>query len=105
MSNFTKTEAGREVALGMQALKRLGKPEDVADVVCFYGIRWCALITGASILYLTAVRSSNRQHEERNEGTLERKGRIKNPGADHPITISQVEGKVRVTVAGRTVAN
>jgi NAD(P)-dependent dehydrogenase (short-subunit alcohol dehydrogenase family) len=35
MSNFTKTEAGREVALGMQALKRLGKPEDVADVVAF----------------------------------------------------------------------
>src|SRR6202035_4917700 len=35
MSNFTKTEAGREVALGMQALKRIGKPEDVADVVAF----------------------------------------------------------------------
>jgi 3-oxoacyl-[acyl-carrier protein] reductase len=34
MSNFTKTEAGREVALGMQALKRLGKPEDVADECC-----------------------------------------------------------------------
>src|SRR5713101_8187742 len=31
MSNFTKTEAGREVTLGMQALKRIGKPEDVAD--------------------------------------------------------------------------
>jgi 3-oxoacyl-[acyl-carrier protein] reductase len=49
MSNFTKTEAGREVALGMQALKRLGKPEDVADVVTFLasdGARW---ITGASI--------------------------------------------------------
>jgi NAD(P)-dependent dehydrogenase (short-subunit alcohol dehydrogenase family) len=49
MSNFTKTEAGREVALGMQALKRLGKPEDVADVVAFTasdGARW---ITGASI--------------------------------------------------------
>jgi 3-oxoacyl-[acyl-carrier protein] reductase len=49
MSNFTKTEAGREVALGMQALKRLGKPEDVADVVAFLasdGARW---ITGASI--------------------------------------------------------
>jgi 3-oxoacyl-[acyl-carrier protein] reductase len=49
MSNFTKTEAGREVALGMQALKRLGKPEDVADVVAFIasdGARW---ITGASI--------------------------------------------------------
>jgi len=26
MSNFTKTEAGLDVALGMQALKRLGKP-------------------------------------------------------------------------------
>src|SRR6204780_1912048 len=35
MSNFTKTEAGREVALEMQALKRLGKPEDIADVVAF----------------------------------------------------------------------
>jgi 3-oxoacyl-[acyl-carrier protein] reductase len=49
MSNFTKTEAGREVTLGMQALKRLGKPEDVADVVAFVasdGARW---ITGASI--------------------------------------------------------
>jgi NAD(P)-dependent dehydrogenase (short-subunit alcohol dehydrogenase family) len=49
MSNFTKTETGREVALGMQALKRLGKPEDVADVVAFVasdGARW---ITGASI--------------------------------------------------------
>ena len=49
MSNFTKTDAGREVALGMQALKRLGKPEDVADVVAFLasdGARW---ITGASV--------------------------------------------------------
>ena len=49
MSNFTRTEAGREVALGMQALKRLGKPEDVADVVAFMasdGARW---ITGASV--------------------------------------------------------
>jgi 3-oxoacyl-[acyl-carrier protein] reductase len=35
MSNFTKTEAGREVTSGMQALKRIGKPEDVADVVAF----------------------------------------------------------------------
>jgi hypothetical protein len=35
MSNFTKTEAGRDVAVGMQALKRIGKPEDIADVVAF----------------------------------------------------------------------
>jgi len=49
MSNFTKTEAGREIALGMQALKRLGKPEDVADVVAFIASDKARWITGASI--------------------------------------------------------
>jgi 3-oxoacyl-[acyl-carrier protein] reductase len=49
MSNFTKTEAGRELALGMQALKRLGKPEDVADVVSFVASGAARWITGASI--------------------------------------------------------
>jgi len=49
MSNFTKTEAGREVALGMQALKRLGKPEDVADVVAFIASDAARWVTGASI--------------------------------------------------------
>jgi 3-oxoacyl-[acyl-carrier protein] reductase len=49
MSNFTKTEAGREVALGMQALKRIGKPEDVADVVAFIASDAARWITGASI--------------------------------------------------------
>jgi 3-oxoacyl-[acyl-carrier protein] reductase len=49
MSNFTKTEAGREIALGMQALKRIGKPEDVADVVAFVASDAARWITGASI--------------------------------------------------------
>ena len=49
MSNFTKTEAGREVTLGMQALKRIGKPEDVADVVSFLASDKARWITGASI--------------------------------------------------------
>ncbi len=49
MSNFTKTEAGREVALAMQALKRIGKPEDVADVVAFIASDAARWITGASI--------------------------------------------------------
>jgi NAD(P)-dependent dehydrogenase (short-subunit alcohol dehydrogenase family) len=49
MSNFTKTEAGRELALGMQALKRIGKPEDVADVVAFLASDAARWITGASI--------------------------------------------------------
>jgi 3-oxoacyl-[acyl-carrier protein] reductase len=48
-ADVTKTEAGREIVRGMQALKRIGQPEDVADVVAFLasdGARW---ITGASI--------------------------------------------------------
>jgi 3-oxoacyl-[acyl-carrier protein] reductase len=49
MSNFTKTEAGREVALGMQALKRIGKFEDVADVVAFLASDAARWITGTSI--------------------------------------------------------
>src|ERR1700728_1833232 len=49
MSNFTKTEAGREMTLGMQALKRIGKPEDVADVVAFLASNAARWITGASI--------------------------------------------------------
>jgi len=49
MSNFTKTEAGWEAALGMQALKRIGKPEDVADVVAFLASDAARWIMGASI--------------------------------------------------------
>jgi 3-oxoacyl-[acyl-carrier protein] reductase len=49
MSNFTKTEAGRDVTLEMQALKRIGKPEDVADVVAFLASDAARWITGASI--------------------------------------------------------
>jgi 3-oxoacyl-[acyl-carrier protein] reductase len=35
MSNFTKTDAGRDFTLGMQALKRLAQPNDIGDVVAF----------------------------------------------------------------------
>lgn len=46
MSSLARTEAGREVALGMQALKRIAQPEDIAAVVAFLvsdNARW---ITG-----------------------------------------------------------
>jgi NAD(P)-dependent dehydrogenase (short-subunit alcohol dehydrogenase family) len=49
MSNFTKTDAGREFALGMQALKRVAQPDDIAGVVAFLaseGARW---ITGDTV--------------------------------------------------------
>jgi 3-oxoacyl-[acyl-carrier protein] reductase len=49
MSNFTKSPAGRELTLKMQALKRIGKPEDVADVVAFLASDAARWITGASI--------------------------------------------------------
>jgi 3-oxoacyl-[acyl-carrier protein] reductase len=64
--NFTKTEAGREIGPGMQALKRLGKPEDVADVIAFVVSDAASWITGASIP-VDGGSKLNRQREERNE--------------------------------------
>src|ERR1700726_5014266 len=49
MSNFTKTEAGREVTLGMQALKRLAQADDIAPAVAFLASDDARWITGATI--------------------------------------------------------
>ena len=49
MSNFTKTEAGREVALGMQSLKRLVQPDDIAPVVAFLASDDARWITGDTV--------------------------------------------------------
>jgi hypothetical protein len=39
MSKFTKTDAGQEYKLGMQALKRLAQPDDIGGVVAFLASR------------------------------------------------------------------
>ncbi|MCC8982403.1 SDR family oxidoreductase [Bradyrhizobium acaciae] len=49
MSEFAKTDEGRDYALKMQALQRIGHADDVADVVTFlasYSARW---VTGDTI--------------------------------------------------------
>jgi NAD(P)-dependent dehydrogenase (short-subunit alcohol dehydrogenase family) len=105
MSNFTKTGPGREVTLGLQALKRIGKPEDIADVVAFvasdgapldhrcqYSRRWrFEALTGN---LRSAMHTSSTKGKE-----------IRIPGPDHPIAISPAEGKVRVRVAGMIVGD
>jgi 3-oxoacyl-[acyl-carrier protein] reductase len=49
MSSFTKTQAGQEAALGMQALKRIAQPNDIAPVVVFLASDDARWVTGASI--------------------------------------------------------
>ncbi|HEY2107181.1 MAG TPA: SDR family oxidoreductase [Candidatus Binataceae bacterium] len=49
MSNFTKTEAGRDIALGMQALKRLAQPDDIAPVVAFLASDDARWISGDTV--------------------------------------------------------
>ena len=49
MSAFAKTDAGREFALGMQALKRLAQPDDIGGVVAFLASDEARWISGDTI--------------------------------------------------------
>jgi 3-oxoacyl-[acyl-carrier protein] reductase len=48
-SNLSKTDAGRDFALGMQALKRLAQPDDIGGVVAFLASEDARWITGDTI--------------------------------------------------------
>jgi NAD(P)-dependent dehydrogenase (short-subunit alcohol dehydrogenase family) len=49
MSNFAKTDEGKTFGLGMQALKRIGQPDDVGSVVAFLASHEARWITGDTI--------------------------------------------------------
>jgi 3-oxoacyl-[acyl-carrier protein] reductase len=49
MSNFTKTDAGRDFTLDMQALKRLAQPDDIGGVVAFLASNAARWITGDTV--------------------------------------------------------
>lgn len=49
MSSFTKTDAGRELTLGMQALKRVAQPDDIGGVVAFLASDQARWITGDTV--------------------------------------------------------
>jgi 3-oxoacyl-[acyl-carrier protein] reductase len=49
MSNFAKTDQGREYALGIQALKRVAQPDDIGGVISFLASEDARWITGDSI--------------------------------------------------------
>ncbi len=49
MSSFAQTEEGRDFTLGMQALKRVAQPDDIASVIAFLACGQSRWITGESV--------------------------------------------------------
>jgi 3-oxoacyl-[acyl-carrier protein] reductase len=49
MSNFAKTEAGRDLTLNIQALKRMAAPDDIAAAVAFLASDEARWITGDTL--------------------------------------------------------
>src|SRR5271156_1361442 len=49
MSGFTKSDAGRDFTLGIQALKRLAQPEDIGGVIAFLACDDARWISGDTV--------------------------------------------------------
>jgi NAD(P)-dependent dehydrogenase (short-subunit alcohol dehydrogenase family) len=49
MSNFARTDEGRDFTLGMQALKRVAQPDDIGDVVAFLASDDARWVSGDSV--------------------------------------------------------
>jgi NAD(P)-dependent dehydrogenase (short-subunit alcohol dehydrogenase family) len=49
MSSFAKTDAGRDFTLGIQALKRMAQPDDIAAAVAFLASDEARWITGDTL--------------------------------------------------------
>src|SRR5580704_8562952 len=49
MSNFAKTDEGRDFALGLQAFKRLARPDDIGGVIAFLASEDARWISGDTI--------------------------------------------------------
>ena len=49
MSNFARTDAGRDFTLGMQALKRVAQPEDIAGAAVFLASDDARWVTGDTL--------------------------------------------------------
>jgi 3-oxoacyl-[acyl-carrier protein] reductase len=49
MSNFAKTDAGRDFTRGVQALQRVAQPQDIAPVVAFLASDEARWMTGDTV--------------------------------------------------------
>ena len=111
MSNFTKTDAGRDFVLGMQALKRLAQPDDIGGVVAFLASEDARCISGDTIHVRRRLKalSVGRAHllkvDAMSEHIEPKSQDHENSGPRSPDQRRAHASRVEGTVGGRTVAD